>query len=323
LANGQTLRTCLAAIRVLILGGLAALVAWMTVASYGWSYRHDFPLLHYAAWLVDAHGVLPYRDLFEFNMPGTYLLHRMMGALAGWDPAGIRVFDLLWLALTALVAAAALRRFGLFTMGGGAVGAALLYLGHGPIMTLQREWLLPLLVAVALAASPGRSPFWRSAAVGMLVGLAATVKPHAALVLPVFVLHDVLRDATRASPFGERLRSALVPVSVGFLIPVGAVLAWVASYGGLGDFWAILTRYTPLYSDLTGKHRAVPDGERWRWILKDYLLLPRTWLVLAIAVPGLLIATIGERRPDVRRMAWLFGALTLTFTAYPLITGKL
>ena len=61
--------------------------------------------MHYIAWRI-SEGAVPYRDLFDMNFPGVYLLHLAALKLFGAGDVGWRAFDLVWLAGTSLAAAA-------------------------------------------------------------------------------------------------------------------------------------------------------------------------------------------------------------------------
>ena len=84
------------ALVVLSLAVLAGALAWR---SRGWPMIHDAPLMHYIAWRI-GEGAVPYRDLFDMNFPGVYLLHMVAFKLFGSSDAGWRAFDLTWLAAT-------------------------------------------------------------------------------------------------------------------------------------------------------------------------------------------------------------------------------
>src|SRR5260370_11909792 len=58
----------------LISAASALLLAYLVWASCGWPLIHDAPLMHYIAWLI-GQGAVPYRDAFDMNLPGVYLLH--------------------------------------------------------------------------------------------------------------------------------------------------------------------------------------------------------------------------------------------------------
>ena len=56
---------------------VATLVGWLAWRSLGWPLVHYAPLMHYVAWRI-AEGAVPYRDLFDMNFPGVYLLHLLV-----------------------------------------------------------------------------------------------------------------------------------------------------------------------------------------------------------------------------------------------------
>src|SRR5215475_3212028 len=51
--------------------GVALRLLWLSRA---WPLVHDVPIMHYVAWRI-AGGAVPYRDVFDMNFPGAYLLH--------------------------------------------------------------------------------------------------------------------------------------------------------------------------------------------------------------------------------------------------------
>ncbi len=81
------------------------LVGWLAWRSLGWPLVHDAPLMHYVAWRI-AEGAVPYRDLFDMNFPGVYLLHLLVVRALGGGDLAWRLFDLAWLASAAVAAAA-------------------------------------------------------------------------------------------------------------------------------------------------------------------------------------------------------------------------
>src|SRR5262245_3762947 len=99
-------------LRALVIVPLAVLAGRLAWGSRGWPLIHDAPLMHYIAWRI-GDGAAPYRDLFDMNFPGVYLLHALALWLFGAGDGGWRVFDLVWLAATSVAAA------GLAEAGGG------------------------------------------------------------------------------------------------------------------------------------------------------------------------------------------------------------
>ena len=80
-----------------VLALLGLLLAASIVLSLGWRPQHDTPLLHYVAFLIDRHGFVPYRDVFETSMPGTLMIHLFIGKLLGYSDAAFRVVDIVCL----------------------------------------------------------------------------------------------------------------------------------------------------------------------------------------------------------------------------------
>jgi len=66
----------------LVVLGLAALTGALAWRSRGWPLIHDAPLMHYIAWRI-GEGAVPYRDLFDMNFPGVYLVHVLAFRLFG------------------------------------------------------------------------------------------------------------------------------------------------------------------------------------------------------------------------------------------------
>lgn len=231
----------------LISAASGILLAYLVWGSRGWPLIHDAPLMHYIAWLIDQ-GAVPYRDAFDMNLPGVYLLHLAVLRVGGAGDLAWRLFDLGWLATTCGVLVAYCRRIG---HGWGPVAGALLFalyhLSGGAWHAGQRDFLLCLFLllgawGVARGTEQGAAGalLWG----GLALGMGMTVKPHAAL---FWLLCAVIaaRDRSRAvSPW----RAAGLVVAGGLLAP-GTVFAWLAWRGGLGPFLDIFTGYVmPLYS---------------------------------------------------------------------------
>ncbi|MCL6640272.1 MAG: hypothetical protein K6T92_02760 [Candidatus Rokubacteria bacterium] len=227
---------------------LGALAAWLGWRSRAWPLVHDAPIMHYIAWRM-ADGAVPYRDLFDMNFPGTYLLHLAVLALLGPGDAAWRVFDLLWLAAGAAAVAALAATWGSVAATGGALFFVAHHLAGGAWQAGQRDFLLcPLLLAGALGVArwleqPGRLAglAWG----GLALGAGLTIKPHVGL-LAAALAGLVARRADRP----ER-RRALALFGAGLAAAPLAVVGWLAAAGALPAWRAIVLDYLiPLYSRL-------------------------------------------------------------------------
>jgi hypothetical protein len=225
-------------------GALALYLGWR---SWGWALVHDAPLMHYVAWLI-AQGAVPYRDVFDMNMPGVYLLHLGVISTLGEGDRAWRLFDLAWLGLTAAALFGFSRRMG-DTWSGLAAGLlfVLYHLSGGAWRVGQRDFLLaPFLVLAAW----GVARVWETGGAraplvlgGLAAGAGVMLKPHAALFW--IACGAVVALGSRRSSV---TRALALWCAAGLTVPV-LVMGWLAWREGAGPFVSILTGYLlPLYS---------------------------------------------------------------------------
>lgn len=278
----------------LLLVGLAAVTLFLGWRSLGWPLIHDAPLMHYVAWRI-GEGAVPYRDLFDMNVPGAYLVHLLAMTLIGADDAAWRLFDLAWLGVTGGLVFGYCRGFGIWS----AVAAWLLFaayhLAGGAWRAGQRDFLL---CAFLLAGLWGTARAWEAReklpllAGGIAFGAAALVKPHALLFLPLLVA-----AALRSRPC---LGGLVLAVTAWASLPLAAGL-WLGWAGGLGHFLEIVTRYLPLYSKL----ERVASLEA----LSGHSYGSALWSIIGFLVALSLAAAVIHRRFDLRRRLLALGVL--------------
>jgi hypothetical protein len=227
---------CLAAM------GMAALA--LTGLSLPWPLVGDTAVMHYIAQRI-LDGAAPYRDLFDINFPGVYMVHLAGIGLLGYDEGVVRALDLTVLGLTMVGVVVTLARFGRIAPVTAALIFWLYHLTAGAPSALQRDylWCLPLAGMTASVAAYSRSGGVRWLMLGgVSVGLAASVKPLSVMLLPVLA-----GLAWVGSPEGRWRR--VTATTAGAVVSAGAVLAWLWAVGGLGAFIEIVWRYLPLYAD--------------------------------------------------------------------------
>src|SRR5215467_9877636 len=125
----------------------AALAVWLAWESLPWPLVHDAPIMHYIAWRI-SEGAVPYRDLFDMNFPGVYLIHLGVLTTIGGGDFGWRLFDLAWLAATALAMASFARSWGATAARGSGALFAVFHIAGGAWLTGQRDYLLCLFLVV-------------------------------------------------------------------------------------------------------------------------------------------------------------------------------
>jgi 4-amino-4-deoxy-L-arabinose transferase-like glycosyltransferase len=268
-------------------------LAWLAWRSLGWPLIHDAPIMHYIAWLM-AQGAVPYRDAFDMNLPGVYLIHRAVLLVAGPGDLPWRVFDLAWLAATCGLLIVYGRSLGDGrAAAAGALLFALYHLSGGAWRVGQRDFLLCVFLlggalGVARSLEEGgalRPLVWA----GLALGAGMTVKPQAGL-------YWILCAA--AAAWGAWRVNRSVPASAGVVLGAGllvpaVVFGWLGWRGGLGAFGAVVTGYVlPLYSHV-GR---VPVWQAFSWYRLGYLLWSLLGAVGLLALLGAAPEGTGARK---------------------------
>ncbi len=273
------------------LGGLlvlayAGVLATLTLRSLDWPLVHDAPILHYIAWRI-AEGAVPYRDLFDMNLAGTYLIHLVAVHAFGAGDASWRVFDLAWLSATSFALAAFARPWGWMAATGSALLFAVYHVAGGAWQAGQRDYFLVVFLVVGAlgvarwTAEGGIAPLaWG----GLALGAGIAIKPHAALLaasltVVVLVMGRRSGSATMVPLVIFGISAALVPV---------AVVTWIAASGGLPAWRDLVVHYlVPYYARL---------GREQSWFFYRW----QGWIPLAASVILALGHAVVARRYSVR-----------------------
>ncbi len=259
--------------------------------SLRWPLVGDATYLHYAVLLM-RHGMRPYADVVDMNLPGAYLLEAGVMRVFGGGSVGWRVWD-----LGLLVVAGGAMRYLLRSRGwaAGLVAAGMFALLHGQdgvIMAGERDFLVAVLlvaaVALLVAGVRGTSGWWW-VGFGVLAGWAVSVKPTAGLVPVVGVVWMIGQLRSR----GAAWRGAVGLAVAGLLVPVVVQVVWLGRWGSVGAFAGALTGIVRYHAGL---------GHR-----------PMAYLVThAVAPVGVMVgvwlvcwAALGLRRGWVEGERWL------------------
>lgn len=247
------------------------------VASFRWPLIHDAQLMDYIAWRITS-GEVPYRDIFDINMPATYLIHVGVLWLFGSGDLGWRSFDFLWLTATA----GALYCFGRPISRWGALLSGIFFfawhLSQGALSLGQRDFLLCLFlilaahfVARSVEAGGNRSfAFWA----GALLGLGASMKPYVAIYAALALVVMVSYLWREGKP--QRMGAAGVFLAGAAVAPV-LICVWLDLAGGLHPLFQMVVQYLiPYYSKLG---RISTAALAWQ------LLKPNLFWALVAAIP--------------------------------------
>ncbi len=304
----------------LLLGAMGLAFVAQLGQSIGWGPQHDTPLLHYAAFLIAEHGAAPYSEVFETSMPGSLLFHWAIGRSVGFGDLAFRVIDIVLLVGLLVTSYCILRPFGRQAALSGPLIFALVYLSDGPSLSLQRDYVGVLLIALAVLlacrAQP-RAPLVRAVAVGFLFGAAATIKPHLLLGLPLVAFLSIEWSGREKSESVSIALAAMVGVVLAAVLP----LIWLWQQGALPAFGRMVATYLPLHVQLNGEHVALTGADRWIYRYTEWRALRGLGPLLVPACTGLLAVVWLGGKQLVRR-AWLLAGLTATYSLYPAISGQ-
>jgi hypothetical protein len=313
----------------IVLISLTALLVLTAIFSLSWRFQHDSPIMLYIVYLMDHFGFVPYRDILDMNMPGTYLAYFLIAKLSGYTDFGVRCVDLAILAAILASNWLWMKRISKRVAWAGTVMWGVFYLAFGPVMSLQREYLilLPLLAAIlAFTYAPRASPL-RGLAVGFFFGLAGTVKPHAVIGLPLLMFFDLVNNVqdgdnlkTRAGRF---IRQIVLPVVAGFCLPFGIAAVYLWERGALRDFLDIVIHYWPLYAHQSGDHAILRGLPRFEYLVQSLRGLGGFAGFLAPGAIGSYVALYetGLEKSRKSQISVLIG-LAICYGIYPVFAGQ-
>ena len=237
--------------RLLPLAGwvLAGVTAVLLLLSLDWGIVHDAPLMLYIGREV-AHGARSVVDIFDMNMPLVHWLYAVFYALFGVNDLAWRLLDL------AVIGGIAALGYRLILPAVGQQLAALAAVcivaqhvaGEEQVVGQRDVWMvLPLFGAALLIVAAREQPRgrWKLVDAGVLLGMAAMLKPIGLVYAPILLLAALLGG----KPVAGWRPAAMIAVRLGcgFAIPcfvVGLVLYLQGLLPAFIEFWA---EFVPVY----------------------------------------------------------------------------
>ncbi|MEZ4726561.1 MAG: glycosyltransferase family 39 protein [Caldilineaceae bacterium] len=297
--------------------------------SFSWQIQIDGSTLHYIAYLITEHGFVPYRDIFDPNMPGSYLFHMAVGTLFGYSDLAFRLVDVVWLMATLIVTWFVMKPMGRAVAFAGCLLFGLIYLGSGPYMSLQRDFIaiLPLATALLLTTrhSPKQSAYRTHFLIGVLFALAALIKPHMLIGLPLMLVYSYIHDTDGTIS----IKTLIKPCIIGGLWALTGVLAtliipflWLWRIGALESFLAILSSYVPLYAQMSRDLEFRTPVARVLNVVYWYIRLGGFGILLASAIFGVNLVLTQATATATKRLAMLLLSLAILFTIYVALGGR-
>jgi hypothetical protein len=313
-----------------VLGFLTLFFVLELALSLAWRMEHDTPLLHYVAFLMDKHTFVPYKDVFETSMVGTFLFHLGIGKLFGYSDLAFRIVDVGYLSSLLTISWFIMKPFGKVVALTGPLLFGLYYLELGPSMSLQRDCvgILPIALSLLIARKNiGLNRLnYAATAIGALFALSASIKPHLAIGLPAVLIYMLVNVRTGN---GKKQRASfryslkfILSAALGFILSLSIPLVWLWQTGGFPYFWEIFSSYIPLHLHLTYDHGTIEGIERWLYLLNSYRKLGG-WEVLLIPVSlgTYLIFSINNSNRE-NKFVILLLTMFLLYSIYPVLSGQ-
>ena len=80
--------------------------------SFAWPMDGDLSFLYYMSWLMNEQGMVPYSDLHETSMLGTFIFYNCLTALIGYSSVAFHIADSVLFMALALMTYGLMRPFG-------------------------------------------------------------------------------------------------------------------------------------------------------------------------------------------------------------------
>ena len=312
----------------IILICLSAYFLLLVIFSLQWRLELDSPLMAYLAFLMDRYHYVPYRDFFDMNMPGTYLINLITGRLFGFSDFGFRCADLIYLGAILTATFLWMRKLGWKVAWCGTVLFGIIYLRYGPAMSLQRDYfiILPTILSLLISSLPKLNIAAKCSIIGFLFGLSATVKPHSAIALPLvllFLLFEVKQQDNSKSFPVLKLFLILLSSAAGFAVPIFAMFFYLWKIGALPAFLDIANNYWPLYNSLNGELRTIGGLERINYLINGYFTFGGKSFWFAPSVIGIFISLFHSNMSTVqKRQVLLLIGMAFCFSIYTVFADK-
>jgi hypothetical protein len=224
------------------------------IRTWHWPLMGDAALMHYVVFLMD-HGMTPYRDIVDPNMPTTLLIEGAVMHLLGGNSLTWRLFDLSLLAVSAIAMFVICKPYSRFAALFAASLFALIHGRDGLVELGQRDLTMTvcLLVGYAFlftglrkdprAPAQGNTKPWMTALFGLFCGVATTIKPSVLFLAPTVLILAAVALRRRQQPFASHIIAGLI----GMLAPILLIFAWLQHQHITADFLRTLTELLPYF----------------------------------------------------------------------------
>ena len=228
-----------------------------------WPWMWDEQLIHYVVFLMQ-HGKVAYRDIFDLNLPGCYLMERWAIDIFGGGDLGWRFYEFTLLGVMTLAACVIALPYDWMA---GLVAGVLFAIFHGVdggAMATERDEVVAVLLLVGYAfqfLAVRRSRAILMLPFGLSVGMAMLIKPTAALFPLALLLFAYFALKHRAQPPAAYLLFSAAGLGIMFAILLSFLLP-----NSLGPFLFLERNVIPYYSNFA--------PATWGYLLRNSLPVP-------------------------------------------------
>ena len=218
----------------------------LLLSSLKWHYLVDSSIFQYIARKI-LDGFVPYRDIFDMNMPGIYWIHMLTLIIFGKSNLGFRIIDLFFLVITLFSGGKILKSFGIISIAIFIVTFAGIHLSGGEVAMGERDFFMTACLSVSVylyLKAFDKLSYLNFFLSGLFLGYATCIKPTCILWLCIccFMLFF-------ATSLNKKIKtSGLVYIISGYVVFPSLFLLWLGYKGGLSAFVDMSIHYLPIYN---------------------------------------------------------------------------
>ncbi len=265
-------------LRILFSLVVCATIAFYVDKSIHWQVMWDTSIMHYVNFLM-AHGLSPYRDIVDINLPASYFMEGLAMHIFGGGDLGWRLYD--YTLLLILIASLLVIAWPEDWFAGLIAGTMflLIHASSGPLDAGQREQLMITLIVAGYALLFTSTRYQKPVLLlpfGLLLGIAPSLKPTSAPLGVLLLLMAAISLRKRNVKIAPYLTYGLFGILLGSLTS----LMFLYEYHAFGAFVAISRRLVPYYASV-GNISTIP--------LAHTLFRTRYCLLIATGIAFLLV----------------------------------
>lgn len=298
----------------------------MAIMSLSWRVQFDHGIMFYISYLIDHFHRVPYKEVYDMNFPGSYLINILIGRVFGYTDLGIRIADIFIFALFSFFTFNFVKRISYKSAIVSVIVFGIIYFQKRPYLTLQREYFIVAIFSVILFLFTLRSE--RKSKIffiGILLGICFTIKPHSIIFIPALVVYKFieLKYIDRKNSFVKSIFKYCILLIVGSLIPITAVCLWLYICGGLESFVDMVINYLPLYASMNKAHTVITGIDKYIYIFNEFFQFTGRPLLFGAAVIGAYFSLFRSNlQTRLKKNILLICILAVTFSLYTLFSGQ-